>query len=154
MKFAGTVHWEAPASACYSPWIRGGVGGEVIGGTKDDIFDSNAGGSDALHGKGGGDIYWLGYGTNHDTIDESADHGGAAGDALDGIWIKDRIDSSKVKMARSGTGLQVRLPDGNKQVAGSMAVKGHFLSDPGKVERRCREREFERDPLSPPQLDS
>ena len=152
MQFSGTVHWEAPVSACYSPWIRGGVGGEVIGGTKDDIFDSDAGGGGALHGKGGGAIYCLGYGTDQDTIDESADRG-AAGDALDGIWIKNGIDLSKVKMARSGTDLQVQLLDSNKQVADPMTVRGHFFGSK-QSGKTVWKREFERGLLSPPQLDS
>ena len=32
------------------------------------VFDADAGGDDRLFGYGGDDTYWLGYGTDHDTI--------------------------------------------------------------------------------------
>lgn len=50
--------------------IRGTSGDDVLYGSDniDDIFDSDAGGDDVLVGGGGNDTYWLGQGTDHDTI--------------------------------------------------------------------------------------
>ena len=52
--------------------IRGGSGNDSLVGEAhlDDVFDSDAGGNDRLHGFGGDDVYWLGVGTDHDTIFE------------------------------------------------------------------------------------
>ena len=127
MKIIEAVRLGMPVLSRYSR-KRGTPGPDTLEGRAGvDVFDANAGGDDLLLGKGGDDIYWLGYGTDHDTINEREGRNGQ-GDAGDEIWIKDGIDSSRVELVRVGEDLQVRLSNSNGVVMDSLTVRWHFDS--------------------------
>ena len=124
--------------------IKGGDGDDSLVGAShlNDIFDSDAGGNDRLHGYGGNDTYWLGQGTDHDTIRE---HHGNGGDAGDEIRIKSGIGISDIRLNRSGSRwnhsshrneyhLIIELlgavdANGDRAVTDSLTVENYFTSD-------------------------
>ena len=99
-----------------------------------DVFDSDAGGNDRLRGRGGDDVYWLGRGTGHDTIDEGYEN--AKGDAGDVIRIKPGIAPSSVRLVRSNDGkhLIVRLLGANGGVTDSLTVENYYTDDAARIE--------------------
>ena len=115
--------------------IYGKSGDESIYGLDDcnDIFDSNAGGNDYLHGYGGDDIYYLGAGTGNDEIREYYSNNGDAGDE---IRVKSGFAESQVSLARDGNDLVVRLLNAdNTATTDSLRVKYHFSDASAKVEK-------------------
>ena len=117
--------------------IRGGFGHDwLYGSDGKDVFDSDAGGNDDLHGRGGDDVYWLGYGTGHDTIDEGYEN--VEGDAGDVIRIKSGIAPSSVRLARSDDGrhLFVRLFDTiNGEATDSLKVENYYTDNAARIEQ-------------------
>ena len=115
--------------------IHGGLGQDLLYGVDDfsDIFDSDAGGNDHLYGYGGNDVYWLGYDTDHDVINE---HKSNDGDDGDEIRIKSGINASSVNLFRSNNGrhLEVRLLNDAGDVSDSLLVDSYYTDDSAKVE--------------------
>ena len=132
----GTV-WDANklGAAPYDRYRGGGQADVLLGTSGVNHFDGDAGGSDTLRGRGGDDVYWLGYGTGHDVVDE-ADGNTVNGDTGDKIRVKDGISPSSVKLLRSkdGADLYVRVVGVNGVVADSLKVKGYYTSSKAKVE--------------------
>ena len=132
----GTV-WDANklGAAPYDRYRGSGQADVLLGTSGVNHFDGDAGGSDTLRGRGGDDVYWLGYGTGHDVIDE-ADGNTVNGDTGDKIRVKDGISPSSVKLLRSkdGADLYVRVVGVNGVVADSLKVKGYYTSSKAKVE--------------------
>ena len=77
-------------------WLHGSSG-------RSDTFDADVGGNDRLFGRSGDDVYWLGRGTGHDTIDEAYKNSGT-GDTGDEIRVKAGIAPSSVRLERSQGG--------------------------------------------------
>ena len=115
--------------------IYGTVASENLNGRDDlsDIFDSDAGGNDTLYGRGGDDVYWLGYGTGHDSINESSNNSGD-GDGGDEIRLKGGISASDVRLVRKGDNLEVQLFR-NRTLSDSLKVYYYYSNDKSKVER-------------------
>ena len=116
--------------------ILGGVGADQLHGSSGrDVFDSDAGGNDRLRGRGGDDVYWLGRGTGHDTIDEGYENAG--GDAGDVIRMKPGIVPSSVRLVRSDDGkhLFVRLLDANGEVSDSLTVENYYTDNTAQIEQ-------------------
>ena len=105
--------------------IKGTSADENLYGENDvaNVFDSDAGGNDQLHGYGGDDTYWLGYGTGHDTINEYYSN---IGDANDVIKLKGGIGTEDVQLVRNGGSLVVQLLDSNGSVADSLTVENYY----------------------------
>ena len=119
--------------------IRGTSRHEALYGSsgRSDIFDSDVGGSDTLFGQGGDDVYWLGRGTGHDTINETFRNSGA-GDTGDEIRVKAGIAPSSVRLQRSpwrGEDLYVRVFGADGVVTDSLKVKDYYKSARARVER-------------------
>ena len=117
--------------------IYGGSGNDYLYGTwrgaRADIFDSNAGGNDKLHGYDGNDVYYLGAGTGRDVIREYYYNSGDAGDE---IRVKSGFAESQVSLARVGNDLMVRLMNvEGTATADSLRVKNHFSDASAKVEK-------------------
>ena len=99
-----------------------------------DEFDANMGGNDILRGIGGNDIYVLGYGTDHDRIEESFHN--LEGDEDDIIRIRDRtIPSERVQLRRVLGSLVVELSDAVGAVNDSLTVVDHYTSEGAQIER-------------------
>ena len=133
----GTV-WDAKKlDAAPSVRYRGSAQDDILqGGSGVNHFDGDVGGSDMLRGRGGDDVYWLGYGTGHDIIDE-ADGNTGTGDTGDKIRVKEGIAPSSVDLLRSkdGADLYVRVLGVNGVVTDSLKVLGYYTSSKAKVER-------------------
>ena len=116
--------------------IRGRSGNDYLYGSsgRSDIFDADVGGKDTLRGQGGDDVYWLGRGTGHDTIDEAYGNTGN-GDTGDEIRVKAGIAPSSVRLERNGDSLYVRVLGADGVATDSMAVKGYYTSARARVER-------------------
>ena len=129
----GTV-WGADDFALAQVWIIGGSDNDTLYGldNSNDVFDSDAGGDDRLHGYGGDDTYWLGYGTDHDTIREYYDN---SGDANDVIKLKGGIETNDVRLSRNSVNLVVQLLDSNGLVSDSLTVVNYYWDDSAKIER-------------------
>ena len=114
--------------------IRGTSADENLYGDNDvaNVFDSDAGGDDQLYGYGGDDTYWLGYGTDHDTIIE---YDSNSGDANDVIKLKEGIGTNDVRLSRNGGSLVVQLLDSNGSVSDSLTVENYYTDDSAKIER-------------------
>ena len=99
-------------------------------------LDGDAGGNDALYGKSGDDVYWLGRGTGHDVVYDGYQNT-SAGDTGDEIRVKAGIAPSSVDLLRSkdGADLYVRVLGANGVVTDSLRVKGYYTSSSAKVER-------------------
>ena len=140
--FADDTEWDADHIRNQFA-LSGTVGDNTITGTSGrDIFDSDAGGDDRLHGYGGNDTYWLGQGTDHDTIRE---HHKNSGDAGDEIRIKSGIGVSDIRLNRSESSwnhssyrneyhLIIELlgavdANGDRAVTDSLTVENYFTSD-------------------------
>ncbi len=115
--------------------IRGGVGNDDLRGEagQSDVFDGDAGGNDQLSGLSGNDVYYLGFGTGHDTIYEYWQN---SGDANDEIRLKAGIAASSVRLLRSGNGshLHVQLVNARGTVTDSLTVRNHYTDASAKVE--------------------
>ena len=136
--FDGTVLWDASDFALLR--IIGVSGDDDLygSGNFNDVFDGNAGGDDTLYGYGGDDVYWLGAGTDHDTIKEYKIN---IGDSADVIKIKEGLDSTDIVLGRSGDGnsLIVRLlgvadANGNRAITDSLTVENYYTDDSAKIE--------------------
>ena len=84
-------------------------------------------------------MYWLGVGTDHDTIFEHYKNGGDAGDV---IKIKEGIGTDDIRLVRSSNGdhLHVQLlgaadANGVRAVTDSLTVENHYIDASAKVER-------------------
>ena len=99
-----------------------------------DVFDSDAGGDDLLYGYGGDDTYWLGYGTDHDTIRE---HLFNSGDTNDVIKLKGGIGTEDIQLVRGDDGddLVVQLLASDGSVADSLTVENYHTDDSAKIEQ-------------------
>ena len=115
--------------------ITGTSGDDYLYGTElNDVFDGDAGGNDAFYGYGGDDIYYLSYGTDHDTI---AEHHNNSGDAGDVIKIKEGIGTDDVRLARIKNGsddLYVQLLASDGSVSDSLTVENYYTDDSAKIE--------------------
>ena len=101
-----------------------------------DVFDADVGGNDTLRGYGGDDIYWLGYGTGHDVIQEH--HGNMAGDAGDEIRLKSGIEEENVRLLRKGyrgMHLYVQLLGADGRESDSLLVNNYYTDESAKVEK-------------------
>ena len=99
------------------------------------VFQTTDGAADRLEGRGGNDIYHLGYGTGHDRIEEQWRDSDYDGDADDVIKLAPGISSSNVKLSRTRTNLVVSLVDANGVVKDSLTIVGYYVYDTAKVER-------------------
>ena len=133
--FSDGTEWGTDEFAELVARIYGTANDDRLYGRSDtaDVFDGNAGGNDRLYGKGGDDVYWLGYGTGHDIVHERLDN--PSGDTSDEIRIKPDIAPSNVSLRREGDNLVVRLLDENGVAGDSLTVHSYFSSDNAKVER-------------------
>ena len=101
-----------------------------------DVFDADVGGNDTLRGYGGDDIYWLGYGTGHDVIQEH--HGNTGGDAGDEIRLKSGIEEENVRLLRKGyrgMHLYVQLLGEDGRESDSLLVNNYYTDGSAKVEK-------------------
>ena len=116
--------------------IRGRSTNDVLSGYsgRSDIFDADVGGRDTLRGQGGDDVYWLGRGTDHDTIDEAYGNTGN-GDTGDEIRVKAGIAPSSVRLERDRENLYVRLLGADGVATDSLKVQGYYASARARVER-------------------
>ena len=116
--------------------IRGSSWNDFLTGSsgRSDIFDADAGGEDKLLGFSGDDVYWLGRGTDHDTIDEASGNKGN-GDTSDEIRVKAGIAPSSVRLERDRENLYVRLFGADGLVTDSLKVEGYYTSARARVER-------------------
>ena len=101
---------------------------------RSDIFDSDVGGRDTLHGQGGDDVYWLGRGTGHDVVDEGYQNTGT-GDIGDEIRLKSGIGVADVRVRRVGEDLHVEVLDAYGTATDSLRVKSYYALAKAKVER-------------------
>ena len=107
-----------------------------------DVFDGG-GGNDRLHGYGGDDVYYLGYGSGHDIIFEHYQPGRLipgetdyrqTGDDNDEIRLKEGVESSSVRLVKESQGgngvfrpqLVVQLLNEEGAVTDSMRVSAHY----------------------------
>ena len=125
----GKLHWVP---------LKGGAGNDVLtGGSGDDYFYSDAGGSDTLQGKGGGDVYALGSGVGNDVVDEKFENADWGNDT-DIIWIfgdEYQNNSPRFRLRRDSAHLYVELLDaGGVNVTDSLKVKNHYVSEAARVE--------------------
>ena len=134
VEFADGTVWSANDFALAQVWIIGGSGNDDLYGLDsfNDVFDSVAGGDDQLYGYGGDDTYWLGYGTDHDTIIE---YDSNSGDANDVIKLKEGIGTNDVRLSRNGGSLVVQLLDSNGSVSDSLTVENYHTDDSAKIEQ-------------------
>ena len=114
---------------------RGTSGNDTLYGSsgRSDIFDADVGGRDTLRGLGGDDVYWLGRGTDHDTIDEAWSTGD--GDTGDEIRVKAGIAPSSVRLERDRENLYVRVFGADGVATDSLTVKDYYASAQARVER-------------------
>ena len=134
VEFADGTVWGADDFA--QVLIRGGSGNDYLFGSDNynDVFDAGAGGDDRLFGYGGDDTYWLGYGTDHDRINEYVHNDG---DANDVIKLAEGVGTEDVKMVRSNDGddLVVQLLTNDGSVSDSLTVGYYYTDDSAKIER-------------------
>ena len=103
-----------------------------VGTSGPDSYDA-LGSTDPQRGGAGSDVYMLGRDTGHSSIEEShQNHLGSTGDA---IRLKSGLSLADVKLSRVGADLVVGLTGAGGAVSDSLAVKGHFLGGPHRVER-------------------
>ena len=144
--FGDGTRWGASEFALAR--IYGDSGGNSLYGRGDwnDVFDSNAGGNDRLHGFGGNDVYYLGVGTGMDEIHERASerrgyttyyrNADDLGDTDDEIRVKSGFAESQVSLARVGNDLMVKLMNADgTATTDSLRVKDHFSHASAKVEK-------------------
>ena len=141
IEFADGTIWGAHefSSTQTTAWVSGTSGDDNwLSGTQGtDIYDANTGGNDRLLGLGGNDTYYLGYGTDHDTIlDWYLNNGG---DTDDKIKIHTGISSNSVRLVRSGDDLVIQLLDpadanGERAVNNSLTVNAYYTRPEGKIE--------------------
>ena len=124
----GTVWGSAKLDVAPYERYRGGARNDVLHGSSGvDHFDGDAGGNDVLRGRGGNDVYWLGRGTGHDTIDEAYGNTGN-GDTGDEIRVKAGIAPSSVRMERTREHLYVRVFGADGVATDSLKVDRYYTS--------------------------
>ena len=99
-----------------------------------DVFGTANGQADLLRGRGGDDVYHLGYGTGHDRIQESW-RSVAAGDVDDVIRVAPGIDPGRVVLSRTRDDLVVSLKDAAGEVTDSLRVERHYAEEKARIER-------------------
>ena len=123
----GQAGWDAEDLA--SLRLRGtAAGGERIQGRDNfaDHMDGDAGGDDILWGKGGDDVYYLGEGTDDDTINEKA-YNTVSGDDGDMIVVEAGIEIGRVRLRRDASHLYVELWDAEgTEKTDSLKVQFHY----------------------------
>ena len=87
-----------------------------------------------LYGYGGDDTYWLGSGTDHDTIKE---YDSNSGDANDVIKLKEGIGTEDIQLVRGDDGddLIVQLLASDGSVSDSLTVENYHTDDSAKIEQ-------------------
>ena len=99
-----------------------------------DVFETADGQADFLRGRGGDDVYHLGYGTGHDRIQESR-RSVAAGDVDDVIRVAPGIDPGRVVLSRTRDDLVLSLKDADGEVTDSLRVERHYAEEKARIER-------------------
>ena len=122
--------------------IRGNSGNETLFGRQDmaDVFDADAGGNDTLYGKDGDDVYRLGAGTGHDTVDERSSRRSQAGDDGDVVEIEKGYGTADVVLRRDEHHLWVELlgkadANGVRAVTDSLKIDYHYGYAAASIEK-------------------
>jgi Ca2+-binding RTX toxin-like protein len=128
----GTTLFDADDFAAVR--IRGEAGVDRLLGSSEfvDLFDADAGGDDMLYGKSGDDVYYLGYGTGRDTIDEG--YRNIVGDDGDTIRLKADVNDVNVRLWRDSNNLFVQLLDSNRLVSDWLKVSNHYSDANHRIE--------------------
>ena len=127
--FSDEIVWDADD-------FRAAVFSSGRGGAESDIYDGSLdGASGLLQGGKGGDVYLLGRGSGHDTVDESA-YNIYGNTDTDIVRIKPGLAREDARLRRAGNDLiiEVLTADG-LSADSSLAIRNYYSGNSAKIER-------------------